>query len=156
MITLSGDDATQKTVITFNEDNTQIDFTQSDTPRDVLGFNSRLAPLALEPAVHIEFGDNTAAFNRTNSFVIQGDLISNGIPINSIARGVMANVPITSSPGSQIIYQPFLPPAVNANELIGRTKNYFSFRLTDQINRPVDTLGELWGFTVVISFWMKV
>jgi hypothetical protein len=156
MIVLSGDDATQKSILTFNQDNTQIDFTQNNTPRDVLGFNARLAPLALEPAVHVEFGDAPAAFNRTNSFVIQGDLISNGIPINNIARGVLANVPITNSPGKQVIYQPYLPPAIAADELIGKSKNYFSFRLTDQLNRPVDTLGEHWSFTVTISYWLKV
>jgi hypothetical protein len=156
LITLSSDSATQTVVINFNYDNTQLDFTQSNTLNEILGFNSRLVPLVLEPAVHIEFGDNPAKFNRTDSFIIKGDLISNGIPFNNINSGVLASIPITAKAGSQIVYAPYNPIVIDCDELIGKSKSNFSFQLTDQLNRNVDTVGEIWSFSVQISYFIKV
>jgi hypothetical protein len=156
LITINSDDSTQKTVITFNQDNTWLDFTQTDTARTILGFNSRLVPLVPQASGHSEVGDVVAQFNRTSSFLISGDLVSNGIPVNNISKGILGEVLITARPGSQINYTPFLPSSVDATELIGKTKNFFTFNLTDQIGRSVDTLGERFSFTIVISYWIRI
>lgn len=156
LLTLSSDSATQTVVINFNYDNTQMDFTQPNTLNEILGFNSRLVPLSLEPAIHVEFGDLPAKFNRTDSFIIKGDLISNGIPFNNINTGVLASIPITSKAGSQIIYTPYNPIIIDCNELIGKSKSNFNFQLTDQLNRPVDTVSEIWSFSIQISYFIKV
>jgi hypothetical protein len=156
LITMASDDSTQKVVLTFNQVNTWLDFTQPDTARDVLGFNSRLVPNIPEGAGYSEVADSVAKFNRTDSFLISGDLVSNGIPVNNVSKGILGEVLITAKPGSQINYTPYLPLSVNATELIGKAKNFFTFSLTDQLSRSVDTLGERFSFTIVISYWVKV
>ena len=40
LITMTPDDATQKVQIRFNYSNVSVDFTQADTFRDILGFDS--------------------------------------------------------------------------------------------------------------------
>jgi hypothetical protein len=156
LIVITSDESTQKTILTFNFNNTWIDFTQAQTCRDVLGFNSRLVPLTPQAAGHSETGDVVAVFNRTNSFLISGDLVADGIPINNRSKGILGEILITSPPGRQINYTPFLPSSVDASELIGNSKNFFTFQLSDQVGRNVDTLGERWSFTIVISYWVKV
>jgi hypothetical protein len=156
LIYITGNDSTQRVVLTFNEANTWVDFTQTNTPRDVLGFNSRLVPLSPQVTGYSESADSVAKFNRTNSFLISGDLVSNGIPVNNVNKGILGEVLIKSTPGSQINYTPFLPPIIDATELIGKTKNFFTFGLTDQQGRKVDTLDEIWSFVIVISYWMRV
>ena len=156
LVYITADDSTQRTILTFNNANTWVDFTQSDTCRDVLGFDSRLSPLTPQSTGYSESADSVAKFNRTNSFLISGDLVSNGIPVNNVDKGILGEVLITAAPGSQINYTPFLPPSVDATELIGKTKNFFTFKLSDQVNRDVDTLDEIWSFVIVISYWMRV
>jgi hypothetical protein len=156
LVYITADDSTQKTILTFNQDNTWVDFTQSDTCRDVLGFNSRLSPLVPQLSGYSESADVVAKFNRTNSFLISGDIVSDGIPVNNVNKGILGEVLILKPPGSQINYTPFLPPSIDASELIGMTKNFFTFNLTDQISRSVDTLGEMWSFVIVISYFMRV
>tara|TARA_R110000782_G_scaffold206115_1_gene294356 strand:- start:961 stop:1782 length:822 start_codon:yes stop_codon:yes gene_type:complete len=156
IIFISADESTQKTVLKFNQPNTWIDFTQLNTPREVLGFNSRNVPLVPQASGYSETADEVAKFNRTNSFLISGDLVSNGVPVNNINKGILGEVLITAPPGSQINYTPFLPPSIDATELIGKTKNFFTFTLTDQIGRSVDTNYETWSFLIVISYFVKV
>ncbi len=129
---------------------------RTDTFKDVLGFDARLVPLAPKTSSHSEGGDVTAAFNRVNNFIIKSDIISDGISVNAINDSIIADVLITSEPGDQIVFTPFHPPKANADELIGHRKNYISFRLTDQVGRPVETMSENWSFTVVLKYVLKV
>ena len=129
---------------------------RTDTFREVLGFDTRLVPLTPKASSHSEGGDFTAAFNRVNNFIIKSDIISDGISVNAINDSIIADVLITSEPGDQIVFTPFHPPKANADELIGHRKNFLSFRLTDQVGRPVETMSENWSFTVVLKYVLKV
>ena len=73
------------------------------------------------------------------------DLISNGIPVNNTSIGTIANVLIDVKPGSQINYTPVISTKADASELIGKSKNYLSFRLTDQNRNIVNTNGEYYS-----------
>jgi len=147
LIVISGDDATQKTILTFLNAGDQVDFTQPNSVREILGFNSRIVTSA--SAGFNEFSDSTAAFNRVNSYLIKSTLVSQGLNINNIGAGVIASVPITVSPGSQINYQPRNPIPIDASELVGQSKNAFTFSLLDQSLRPAPTAGELYNFVVI-------
>lgn len=142
LFVFTGDEASSRVIITFGG-NYEIDFTVPNSPIDVLGFNARIVqgPVAT--------GDQTAQFNRVNSYIITSNLVSNGIPVNSSGAGVIANIPIDVKPGRLITFQPRNPVKVDASELIGHSKNYFDIRLRDQNVRPVNTIGE--NFTVLIS-----
>jgi hypothetical protein len=156
LFVFSADASTQKVVIAYNYANSWIDFTQPDSIRDVLGFDARLVPLTGQPANHSETGDFTANFNRIQNYLLKSDIISDGISVNAVSDSIIADVLITSKPGSQIIYAPYHPPKANADQLIGHSKTNFNFRLTDQQGRRVDTLGESYAFTIVIRFVIKV
>lgn len=152
-IQFSGNGATQKSVLRFGVDNVQIDFTQANSPREILGFDSRLVPLTPQPAGFSEEGDSQANFNRTEYFLISTDLISNGVPLNSTSgNGVIHKALIQAPPGSQSNFLPYKPIVVDASELIGFSKNQFTVRLTDQLNRPVSTQGESFSFTMELSY----
>jgi hypothetical protein len=150
---LSGDQSTQKTVITFTFAGVQIDFDITDSIRTVLGFDARLSPLAgNSTAGQSDFSDNTAVFNRINSFFVRSSMVNNGLPLNNVGSGIIAAIPITASPGSQINYAPNIPIPVDASNLPGTTLQSISFDLLDQDLRYVNTVGEDWSITLSIKF----
>ena len=154
LITVTGDDATQKTILTFLLAGDQVDFTVANSVRGILGFDARLAPVTAQTAGFNEFSDEPANFNRVNSYLIRSNLVSQGIPVNSIGQGIIAQVPITVPPGSQINYQPRNPIPVDASELVGLGKNAFTFSLVDQNLRATPTAGETWDFVLVLNYFV--
>jgi hypothetical protein len=155
LISLSGDDSTQRTIITFNYSQpTALDFTRVDTFREILGFNARSVPVTPKPAGFSEYSDNVAEFNQISSFLINTDLISDGIPVNNTSSGTIANVLIDVVPGKLINYTPVISVKANADELIGKSKNFFTFRLTDQDRGVVDTNSEYYSLTVIIKYYI--
>ena len=156
-IVLSGDEATQRTVLTFSGIGDLVDFTVANSVRLVLGFDARIAPVGGAPSVGFnEYSDNPAAFNRTNSFIITSDLVSDGIPINSTAANVLVNIPIDAAPGSQVNYAPQNPLPINATELIGAIKNQFSFQLRNQTLETIPTAGELYSLVIEFVYTIPV
>ena len=151
-VVLSGDLSTQRTVLTYPLAGVQVDFTQNNSVRDVLGFNSRLSPAAVSTPGLSDNSDNIAKFNRINSYFIRSSMLENGMTINNYGGGLIGNVLITEKPGSQINYQPVNPIPINAENLIGKSIRNISFDLLDDSFRNVDTNGELWSFTVSIKY----
>lgn len=149
LITISGDMATQKSIITFLTSGDSIDFTIANTIREVLGFN---AAVVTAPSANYSFySDNTAQFNRINSFIISSNLVSQGIPVNSNTQGIIATIPINVPPGSQIAYSPQNTVWFSAKELIGQNKLNMRFSLLDQNLRPVEVVDPF-SFTLVIEY----
>ena len=159
LISLGGDDATQKAIITYNNGGfrTYLDFTQPNTFRGILGFDSRVSPALADQSTdgYPDFGDSVAEFNTISSFLINSDLVSAGIPLNSINGGVLSKVDIGSTPtGRLITFRPYIPSVVSASELIGSGKNAFSFRLTDQRRNLVDTNSEYYSFELHLKWYI--
>ncbi len=68
LITLSGDSATQKSIVTFLTSGDSVDFTVANSVREVLGFNS---VVITAPSSNYSFySNNEAEFNRINSYGI--------------------------------------------------------------------------------------
>jgi hypothetical protein len=153
LITFTGDESTQKVVITRNATLIIIDFTQSDTPREILGFDSQT--IASNPTEPIStFGDNVAAFNTVNSFLVHSDLVDNGVRLNNTYSQIVANVLIDVTPGSQIVYEPFKPPILSSSYLRGTSKDRLRFWLTNEANAAVNTAGEYWTVRIRISYML--
>jgi len=152
-IVLSADNATQKIVLTYNYADTQVDFTPVNTPREILGFNSRLSPATPSTVGQSDTGDVVAEFNVLNSYLIHSNLTSRGIPINNFGASAIARVPINAEVGRQVNYAPFNPTKSDARELIGKSVNSFDVWLTSQDNEPIDTFGEVFSVLVVIRYW---
>jgi len=156
LLALTSDEATQHVNVDYAVALMQLDFTQPDTPRTILGFDSRLVPLALTAGEQHELGDNVAAFNSLDHFLIHGDLVRRGIRTDGTFNRTIAKVSIDKHPGSQIIYSPYNPLRMEARNLIGASMDRMTFWLTDQNNVPADTHGEDWTVTVVIAYDVKL
>lgn len=157
LINLTGNNSTQKTVIQFSVIGTQIDFTQAQTFREILGFDSRLSPLAPSTVVNeTDTGDNVAAFNQVEYYLIHSDIVSNGFTLNNYSSDIIAQVLIDTTPGKQIVYNPQNPDVITSNELIKVPRRSLTFRLTDQLNRAVNTLGEIWSVKLIINYEVPI
>lgn len=150
-INLSPDDATQRVELTLNYVGSSVDFTQPDTFREILGFNSQvIGPTVIAPFSTI--ADTTAAFNQVNYFLIHSDLTNLGIRFNNTYNQTITQVLIDVPPGSQIVSRPFNPARINAPELEGSNRTNIRFWLTDDKNRPVNTNGEFFTCRVAIKY----
>lgn len=152
LFTLIGDDSTQRVVIQINVAAVQIDFTQANTPKDILGFNSQLVPPAPSVGFYTQIADNVANFNTLEYLLIHSDISIQGIRINSSYNQTISKVSINSPPGSQILYTPFNAPRSSCFNLIGQIKKTIRFWLTDQNNQPVNTGGENWSCRLLIEY----
>lgn len=151
LISFSPDEATQKVSMRVYYDNVVVDFTQQDTPREILGFDNALYGTYLNAPVNI-LAPNIAGFNTVNSFLIHSDLVNRGIRFNNDYNQTVAQVLIDVSPGSQIVYAPFNPPKVECGDLINSKRNLLRFWLTDDRNRRVNTNGEYWTARLLIRY----
>ncbi len=152
MFTLVPDLATQKVAIRFHYDDTQIEFDISHTMRELLGFDARKVPLAPSVKDQTEKGDSVARFNVLDHFLIHSDIVSRGILINGEYRNIVAQVFVTEAPGSQIISEPFNPPEIPTDELIGTHRNNVRVYLTDHNSNAVDTHGEIFTVNMVLHY----
>lgn len=149
LITLSPDEATQKVQLRFNYATVSIDFTQTDTPRVILGFDAQVySPVPTNPIL----APNVASFNQVNYFLIHSDLTNKGIRFNNNYNQTIGQVLIDVAPGSQIVSRPFNPARINAPELAGTTRTNLRFWLTDDEDRRVNTNNEYWSARIVIHY----
>jgi hypothetical protein len=155
LVSLSPDDATQKVLLRFNYTNVTVDFTQVDTPRDIMGFDSLVYGPYVGAPLNI-LAPNSAAFNTVNYFLIASDLVQKGIRFNNRYNQVISQVLIDVAPGSQIVNTPFNPAKSSAQELAGAKRTNLRFRLTDDQLRPVNTNGEYYTARVVIRYLRPV
>lgn len=153
LIFLSGDESTQKVELKFNYPNMSIDFTQPNTPYEILGFDQQIY---LEINSNPLLGPNVANFNQVNYFLMHSDISSRGIRLNNSYSQIVAQVPIDVPPGSQITYKPFNPAHIPASELIGANRTSLRFWLTDDENRLVNTNGENYSFRLIIRYYVPI
>lgn len=156
LITISEDTATNKIILTANAVAQTIDFTQADTFRDILGFNSQtLGPNVASPFNWI--GTNTARFNVVNYYLVGSSLVgSRGLRFNNIYRGIIAQVLIDERPGSQITFAPYNPAKTNVNHLRGTRISKITMSLMSDTGSLVNTGGEYWSVRLVIRFSIPV
>jgi len=162
LISLTGISATQQTVINYNNNGVRIDFTQPQTFASLLGFDSYIYPNNGSPSYtphdsvvgETSISDNKAALNNINYYLVHSDIVSYGIYQGGTYNQTIMQVPIDVEPGSLIIYTPYNPDVIPANDLAGQLKNGARFWLTDQNNNPVETLGEEWSIKLEIVYWL--
>jgi hypothetical protein len=154
LLELVADTSTQKTVFHFSYSGIQLDFTIPQTFRELIGFESRLVPLAATTGVVHEYSDNIARFNSINYYMIHTDLVSRGIRKNGQYTQTIAQVLIRGEPGSQVIDTPFNPPGIPCQELAGSNIRKINLWLTDDRNNLVDTLGEEFSTQLTIHYFM--
>jgi hypothetical protein len=155
-IYITGNQSTQKIVLSFPYIGSYVDFTGVSSCREVLGFDSRFSPVTPTTlANQSENGDKPAHFNSIESYFIKTDLINGNIPTNKISDQTIANVPITAQVGTLIMYNPINAIRCDANSLKGPGKTYCTFRLTDEKNKPART-NEDFSLLIVFRYSMRI
>jgi len=153
IIQLLPNEATQQIITQFNYTDSQVDYTQPNTIREIVGYDSRLSPLApTTGAGQLDEADGLAAFNQYNSFLIlANDLVLDGLPVNDRAVGVLAQVPLTSPPNSLINFIPPQIQYIQADHLVGHKIYDMKFRLTDENGQKLIVIED-WVFGVIIKY----
>jgi len=108
-----------------------------------------LVPLSLTQ------GDNLAAFDVQDSYVVATDLVSNGIRFNNDYAQVISVVHITTGAGGLIVFSPVQPAIIPTPELLGVLKSRIQLRLLKNDLTPVDTRGTDWSARVRIK-WKEI
>lgn len=151
LFTLTGDEPTSKVEVRINYDTVEINLTGTNTPRDILGFNSQvIGPFAGAPETIL--GDNIASFNQINYFLLHSDLTTSGIRLNNAYNQTISQILIDVAPGSQIVSKPFNPAKIGVQELAGTKKNLIRVWLTDDKNRRINTNGENFTARMVLRY----
>jgi hypothetical protein len=149
LITMTADSATQRVAFRFNYPTSSVDFTQGDTFRDLLGFDSNVYSDVLPGAFLVP---GIAAFGSINFFLIHSDLVQEGIRFNNSYNQTISQVLVSVLPGSQIVTQPFNPAVIQEPALIGQRRLALRFWLTDDKNQAVNTNGEYFSIRISIKY----
>lgn len=152
LVVLSGDESTQKVVITVSK-YTQVDLTPYNSVRNIIGWTSQVWPstIPLENETN-KTGENVAAFNNIQAFTIRSDLTPDGIPINNTKSNLMALVTIPpNGANNQIVYAPNHPTIIESQSYRGKTVNNFYVQICDQNGTPAPQ-SEPWVCLIVMHF----
>jgi hypothetical protein len=151
LLSFSPDEPTSRVEMRINYTTVLVDFTQVDTPRTILGFESLIYGTYITAPINI-LAPNVAAFNTVNYFLIHSDLTNKGIRFNNNYNQTIAQVLIDVSPGRQIVSRPFNPARIPVNELVGAKRNNIRMWLTDDNDNRVFTNNEYWTARIVIRY----
>ena len=142
-------------VITTVSNTIQIDFSIATVPFSIaklLGFAYTLNIINPNSVITL-IGPNTPIFNSFNYYLIQSDIVANGIRINSTYQNIIAKIKVTCSPNQQNLYDPMNPTINLTPELAGDVRNQFRFTLLDSNLNYVNTKGELWSATIRLTYF---
>ena len=152
VISFTADTATQKVIINYSVMGLRVDFTQANTCRSVLGFNSAVVPAAYTTDNISIYADVSAYFNLIDYFLIHSSIVSGGLSINGTLSSIAARVLITATMGSQILYTPHIPTRIPCGHLVGSTITNLHSWLSDQDGNAVNTNGEDWSYLCIIRY----
>ena len=154
-ITFVGNQALNKVEIniTTTVSNTiNLDFTINNSMAGLLGFDNTFYQITPNTTITL-IGLNTPVFNSFNYYLIQSNMVSNGIRINATYQNIIAKIKVTCSPNQQNIYDPVNPVVNLTPELAGDVRKQFRFTLLDSNLNFVDTKGELWSATLRLTYF---
>ena len=154
LFVISGVSSTGQSTISYLLSGDSVNFTVPNTIRTILGFDSNVYTSTL--AGQTIYSQDVAKFNRNNSYLIISDIISGGIPINSLSPNVIASVPISVAPGSQINYVPYNPSEIDAMSLINLSKSNINFSLVNQNLQATSTQNETYSLLIRIKYTIKI
>ena len=100
-----------------------------------------------------EWYTNNATFGGIKGFNIECPSLVKTTLVDGVQRPVLGYVPITSSPGSLIYYEPFRAMRMSVPDLAGTTLNSIQLRVTDHAGNVVNLAGETWQVHITIEFW---
>lgn len=154
-ITISGDNATQKVLLTLNFTGLQVEWVPTSM-FELLGFTTgQLVPAGgFTTGVYSEIAPLRANFSDISSFLLHTSLVQTGIPQGNLHSQMVAQIQIKGPPGTQLNFEPFRPVKLNVDHLRGQLINQADFWVTDQLNRTLDFNGEKFTMLLVIKYYI--
>ena len=155
LITITGDNATQKILLTFSALDQRVEWVPTSF-FELTGFESgQFVPAAgFTTGPFSELAPNVANFSDVSNFIVHTNLVQRGIPQGDSTHQAVAIVQITVPPGSQQTFSPFNPIQLDGHQWRNQSFNQASFWITDQLNRPLDFNGEDFTVTLVFKYWV--
>jgi hypothetical protein len=147
---LAADDATQRSIVIISNVGDSVDLSVANSVAPILGFGAVVLTATVAGARF--YSTSTAAFNRVDQYLIRSNIVAGGLPVNANTTGIVANIPITVSPGSQIVYEPTNPIWVDATDLIASGRQNLDFALVDQLGRATPTAGEIYSCVLALRW----
>jgi len=154
---LEASNATQKTILSLNFANVEIDFTIQNSLAETLGFEPRVVVVipnqngtTVLPQVFL--GDKIAKFDLVQYLLLHTDLTDNGIKYNGRRDSIISRIFLNNDIGSQCINEPINPPIVSCNNLKGSTKSNISVWITDQNGNDVNMLEEPFSARLLLTW----
>lgn len=157
-IVLSGDTATQKVKIQLGlylsilTDSNLYPNNISST----LGFPS---PDVIGPPTYagqIFTATSVAKLNKINSYLLHGDIVKNGIQVNSIQANILTEIQLNVNPGKLLTYRPYLPYKLDGSHLKHGSRDLLTFWLTNELNEYIDMNEEDYSFSMTITYKVDV
>jgi len=131
-------DATGKVEIFITNSNFSLTFPPVFSIGPILGF---LPNTTLQPLV-INVGPTIPAINAVNFYLVQCNLVQDGIRFNNKYNGIIETVLIDVAPRELIINRPFNPPTIPIDELCGNPRSKIRVQLLTDKLVPAETDGE--------------
>lgn len=153
LITIVGDNATQKVILVFSALDQRVEWVATSF-WELTGFNNgQFVPAAgFTTGPFSESAPNVANFSDVSNFLVHTTLVQRGIPTGDQDFQMIASIPINVPPGSQQTYEPQNPVKLNTDQWRGQRFNQATFWITDQLNRSLDFNGEDFTLLVVFSY----
>ena len=102
----------------------------------------------------INVGQTTPKINNVNFYLIQCDLVADGIRFNNTYRQIIETVLIDVPPRDLIITRPFNAPTIDASMLAGNPRTKIRVQLLTDNLEPANTDGEYYYLRLSIR-WLE-
>lgn len=134
----------------LNAGNTLL-FPVNDSLGPITGFDTNvLYTAALNPNI----SQSVPAFNNINYYLVQCDLVDNGVRFNNLYRNIVEVSLIDVPPRNLIIHRPFNPPTIPVDNLTGHPRNKVRVSLLRDDLQPADTDGEYYFLRLSLR-WLE-
>ena len=137
IIELTLNDATGRIVLYINTPGFELSFNVPFTLGTILGF----LPQIYSALVYYN-GQLVPQINAVNFYLIQCDLVQDGIRFNNRYNSIIETILIDVAPRELIISRPFNPPTIPIDELAGNPRSRIRVQLLTDSLEPAETDGE--------------
>ena len=105
-------------------------------------------------ALNPNISQSVPTFNNINYYLVQCDLVDNGIRFNNLYRNIIEVSLIDVPPRSLIIHRPFNPPTIPLDNLVGHARNRVRVSLLRDDLVPANTQGEYYFLRLSLK-WLE-
>ena len=152
LISFVSNNSKSRVVMTLIGD-TRVDFSEQFSIGYLFGFLPQpyapIGPSSIDRKTVYE-APNSAHLNNINFFVLNSNIVNNGLMFNGSARQAIGRILITAEPSGQIVSTPISPYSIDITSLKYSSFSNLSFWMTDDTNNDIST-SEPFSFRLRIT-----